>query len=321
MTARAGDRQRRLRRLRRRREAEIGRLARRDGPRSPTPGSRARPTRSTLLTSTGATIAHEIAAAAETPERRPRLLRADGAARALRRRDPGGARDALAAVRAPRRRRAGSASCSPSRSACSASSPSTRCSRGSRSPARARRRSAAPARLRSAPRLAYLALAAVDAGGSRARGAKAGAARRLAAARWPCWSRSASACTTSARASRSARPTRSARWRSAPFLVVGFAIHNTTEGLAIVAPLGRSGARAAVGRLALLGLLAGGPAVLGAWIGAVGLQRRALAAFLFGVGAGAIAQVIVQIAPGLRDAAGRVARPRRRRRASPAGCS
>ena len=89
------------------------------------------------------------------------------------------------------------------------------------------------------------------------------------------------------------------------FLVVGFAIHNTTEGLAIVAPLGRSGVRASVGRLAALGLLAGGPAVVGAWIGAAAFTPS-LAAFLLGVGVGAIAQVIVQIAPGLRDAAGRI---------------
>jgi zinc transporter, ZIP family len=89
------------------------------------------------------------------------------------------------------------------------------------------------------------------------------------------------------------------------FLVVGFAIHNTTEGLAIVAPLGRGDVRASVGRLAALGLLAGGPAVIGAWIGAAAFTPS-LAAFLLGVGVGAIAQVIVQIAPGLRDAAGRV---------------
>jgi zinc transporter, ZIP family len=89
------------------------------------------------------------------------------------------------------------------------------------------------------------------------------------------------------------------------FLVVGFAIHNTTEGLAIVAPLGRAGARTSIGRLAALGLLAGGPAVLGAWIGAAAFTPS-LAALLLGVGVGAIAQVIVQIAPGLRDAAGRI---------------
>jgi zinc transporter, ZIP family len=92
------------------------------------------------------------------------------------------------------------------------------------------------------------------------------------------------------------------------FLVVGFAIHNTTEGLAIVAPLGRAGVRASVGRLIALGLLAGAPAVIGAWIGAAAFNPS-LAALLLGVGVGAIAQVIVQIAPGLRSAAGRILDP------------
>ena len=51
-----------------------------------------------LLTSSGGTIAHEIPVAVETPVGRPLVLRPDGAARHLRRRDPGRARDALAAV-------------------------------------------------------------------------------------------------------------------------------------------------------------------------------------------------------------------------------
>jgi ZIP family zinc transporter len=76
-------------------------------------------------------------------------------------------------------------------------------------------------------------------------------------------------------------------------LIVGFALHNTTEGLAIVAPVARSG-RPRVRTLLLLGLLAGSPAVLGAWIGASAFNPS-LAALLFGAGAGAIAQVIVQI--------------------------
>jgi zinc transporter ZupT len=89
-------------------------------------------------------------------------------------------------------------------------------------------------------------------------------------------------------------------------LVVGFALHNTTEGLAIVAPVADSGVR--VRRLAWLGVLAGAPAVLGAWIGASAYDPS-LAALMFGIGAGAIAQVIVQIAPGVRDAAGRLLHP------------
>jgi zinc transporter, ZIP family len=90
------------------------------------------------------------------------------------------------------------------------------------------------------------------------------------------------------------------------FLVVGFALHNTTEGLAIVAPIAHL--RTSLRRLALLGVLAGAPAVLGAWIGAAAFNAS-LAAFLFGFGAGAIVQVIVQLAPTLRDDHGRTLHP------------
>jgi ZIP family zinc transporter len=90
------------------------------------------------------------------------------------------------------------------------------------------------------------------------------------------------------------------------FLVVGFALHNTTEGLAIVAPI--ANLRPSPKRLALLGLIAGAPAILGAWIGAAAFNTS-LAAFLFGAGAGAIVQVIAQLAPTLRDSAGRALHP------------
>ncbi len=97
------------------------------------------------------------------------------------------------------------------------------------------------------------------------------------------------------------------------FLVVGFAIHNTTEGLAIVAPLrgeeaAAGGGGAGLARLASLGLIAGAPAVLGAWIGAAAFDPS-LAALLFGVGVGAIVRVIVQIAPAMRDGDGRLLNP------------
>jgi zinc transporter, ZIP family len=95
------------------------------------------------------------------------------------------------------------------------------------------------------------------------------------------------------------------------FLVVGFAIHNTTEGLAIVAPL-RDGAgtksRTRISHLVAFGLIAGAPAILGAWIGAAAFNPS-LAALLFGVGVGAIARVIVQISPAMRDGAGRTLHP------------
>ena len=93
-------------------------------------------------------------------------------------------------------------------------------------------------------------------------------------------------------------------------LVVGFALHNTTEGLAIVAPVAKDGgeARGRLRRLALLGLVAGAPAIVGAWFGA-SAYNPSLAALMFGVGAGAIAQVVVQIAPTLRDSAGKLLNP------------
>ncbi|MEK6278379.1 MAG: ZIP family metal transporter [Actinomycetota bacterium] len=90
------------------------------------------------------------------------------------------------------------------------------------------------------------------------------------------------------------------------FLVIGFAIHNTTEGLAIVAPL--SERPPGVGRLAGLGLIAGAPAILGAFIGAAAFNSS-LAALLLGVGAGAIVQVIQQLLPAVRDEQGRTLYP------------
>jgi zinc transporter, ZIP family len=86
------------------------------------------------------------------------------------------------------------------------------------------------------------------------------------------------------------------------FLVVGFAIHNTTEGFAIVAPLTRE--RPSLGRLLLLGVIAGAPAIVGALVGAT-ITNAELSVFLLGVGVGAIVQVIGQIVPAMRDRAGR----------------
>jgi zinc transporter, ZIP family len=87
------------------------------------------------------------------------------------------------------------------------------------------------------------------------------------------------------------------------FLVIGFALHNTTEGLAIVAPLA-AGERPPLARLAALGLIAGAPAILGAFVGA-SVTNPEVSTFLLGVGVGAIVQVIVQIWPSIRDEGGR----------------
>ena len=50
------------------------------------------------------------------------------------------------------------------------------------------------------------------------------------------------------------------------FLILGFTLHNTTEGLAIVAPMAKS-RRIPVTKLMIMGLIAGGPTIIGAWIG------------------------------------------------------
>jgi ZIP family zinc transporter len=81
------------------------------------------------------------------------------------------------------------------------------------------------------------------------------------------------------------------------FLVLGFAIHNTTEGLAIVAPMGASERRPALRHFVWLGVVAGAPAIVGAWAGGLAFSP-AWAAFAFGVAAGAIAQVVWQIGRG-----------------------
>ena len=77
------------------------------------------------------------------------------------------------------------------------------------------------------------------------------------------------------------------------FLIVGFTLHNTTEGLAIVAPIAKSG-RIMVRKLVLLGLIAGMPTIVGAWIG--GFIYSPIAAIIFlSIGAGAIFQVVYAI--------------------------
>jgi ZIP family zinc transporter len=76
-------------------------------------------------------------------------------------------------------------------------------------------------------------------------------------------------------------------------LMIGFTLHNTTEGLAIVAPIAKE--RPSIGTLVRLGLIGGVPTIVGAWAG--GLAYSPVLAVLFlGFGAGAIAQVALQIA-------------------------
>ncbi len=87
------------------------------------------------------------------------------------------------------------------------------------------------------------------------------------------------------------------------FLIVGFALHNTTEGIAIAAPLSRGkglAGKALVGKLLALGLIAGSPAIFGAWIGGFVYSPFTSVIFL-SIGAGAIFQVIITILRWIRQ--------------------
>lgn len=77
------------------------------------------------------------------------------------------------------------------------------------------------------------------------------------------------------------------------FLVVGFILQNITEGLGIIAPVLRDRPRWL--DLALMGLLGGGPAVIGSWIGGFA-PSPVLSVLFLAVGTGAIFEVAYEIA-------------------------
>jgi ZIP family zinc transporter len=77
------------------------------------------------------------------------------------------------------------------------------------------------------------------------------------------------------------------------FLVVGFIIQNITEGLGIIAPVLRD--RPGLKSLALMGIIGGAPAILGAWIGGFA-PSPTLAVLFLAIGAGAIFQVVYELA-------------------------
>ena len=77
------------------------------------------------------------------------------------------------------------------------------------------------------------------------------------------------------------------------FLVVGFMVHNVTEGPAVVAPVARE-KRPALWHFAVLGVIAGAPVILGGWIGSLAYSPT-LGAFFLAIGVGAILQVIWEL--------------------------
>lgn len=73
------------------------------------------------------------------------------------------------------------------------------------------------------------------------------------------------------------------------FLIAGFTLHNVTEGIGIAAPLVRH--RPSIWHFVALASIAGGPAIIGTWIGAFTFSPFWTTVFL-AIGIGAIAQVV-----------------------------
>jgi zinc transporter ZupT len=76
------------------------------------------------------------------------------------------------------------------------------------------------------------------------------------------------------------------------FLILGFTLHNITEGVGIAAPIVRN--NPGLKHFALLLLIAGGPAILGTWIGGFAFNP-VLATIFLAIGVGAILQVVWEV--------------------------
>jgi ZIP family zinc transporter len=83
----------------------------------------------------------------------------------------------------------------------------------------------------------------------------------------------------------------------ATVLIIGFALHNATEGFGIVGPLGT--VRPSWAWLGLAGLVAGGPTFLGSMVG-YAVSSSALELLFFALAGGAILYVIGEIWAGVR---------------------
>jgi len=82
------------------------------------------------------------------------------------------------------------------------------------------------------------------------------------------------------------------QWALSSLLVGGFALHNGTEGFGIMGPVGRTPLR--LKDILLLGLLAGGPTVLGTMISGYGVSPYLSIAF-YTLAAGSLLYVIVSL--------------------------
>jgi zinc transporter ZupT len=76
------------------------------------------------------------------------------------------------------------------------------------------------------------------------------------------------------------------------FLVIGFILQNITEGLGILAPIVKD--QPSWRRLVAMGIIAGGPAILGTWAGGFSYSQP-LATLFLAVGAGAVFEVAYEV--------------------------
>jgi len=81
------------------------------------------------------------------------------------------------------------------------------------------------------------------------------------------------------------------------FLVIGFVIQNITEGLGIIAPVLKD--QPPMRSLVWMGIIGGGPAIVGAWLGGL-TYSQPMAALFLSIGAGAIFEVVYEIAKLIR---------------------
>jgi len=90
------------------------------------------------------------------------------------------------------------------------------------------------------------------------------------------------------------------------FLVIGFILQNITEGLGILAPIVKD--QPSWGRLVWMGVIGGGPAILGAWVGGF-TYSQPLAVLFLAVGAGAVFEVAYEVFKLIRQRSAKDPRP------------
>ncbi len=86
-------------------------------------------------------------------------------------------------------------------------------------------------------------------------------------------------------------------------LVLAFILHNVMEGPTVVAAVARDRTTPPLRHFAAMGTIAGGPVILGGWIGSFGASPL-LAVLFFAIAVGAIVQVLIEVAELVRIDAG-----------------